>query len=132
MAEGWDLMSAIVDQRIDRLRAKVAEWTRIGASDLMLPLDDVGVLLAAYDSAATLIDILGRTGPHIAACRLTGAYPTMPQGHLLLGDGRRSLAVLDGGGSMSIGGIKVTDPAVLEAAAEHLVMLAGRLREAGR
>jgi|SRR6266498_3993 len=93
---------------------------------------DLRALLDAYEEAVALLGLLSVPGPHIAACRLTGAYPTMPQGHLLLGDGRRSLAVLDGGGSMSIGGIKVTDPAVLEAAAEHLVMLAGRLREAGR
>jgi len=59
-----------------------------------------------------------------------GFYPSMPQGHCQLVGSDRSLVVCDMTGAITIGGIEVTDPAVLRSFAAHLGMLADRL--AGR
>jgi hypothetical protein len=122
--------------RIEAIRAK--HWRLSDdLQDPVRPVCDCGDywpceaadLLDAYDAAAKLVDLLSLTEAHTVESAYTGAYATMPQGHLLLGDGRRSLAVLDFGGTVDVGGIRVTDPAVLRTAGEHLLMLAGRLED---
>ena len=78
------------------------------------------------DLAAVLAHVVDDTTP------APGFYPSMPQGHCQITDGRRSVVVGDLGGVVQVAGVNVTDPDALLAFGEHVVMLAGRLRERAR
>lgn len=65
------------------------------------------------------------TRPTILAA---GLYLSMPHGHAQVSDGDRSIVVTDLGGVIYLGGIKVTDPAILDGLGDHLKLLAGRRR----
>ena len=135
----WD-RAGLRDEQLEELRVErqhvtdermtVARWMVTMSGDVAWsagqPVVAPGEGGTAARSQALPADL---TEAHTVESAYTGAYATMPQGHLLLGDGRRSLAVLDFGGTVHVGGIRVTDPAVLRTAGEHLLMLAGRLED---
>ena len=76
------------------------------------------------DFAAVLAHVVDDTTP------APGFYPS--KGHCQITDGAKSVVVLDMGGVVSIAGVNVTDPDALRTFGEHVVMLAGRLRERAR
>lgn len=50
------------------------------------------------------------------------------RGHASLSDGRRELIIMDMVGVVTIGGLDVNDPQILDDMADHLHLLATRLR----